>query len=236
MATSNEVMRTTIAVTEDLSAAGAQFHGVAFADGKLANNADECSGILQNSPASGDHAALVYAGESKYAAGGAISAGGKITVSTSGWFTSAGSNDTVVGEAKNTVTSGSLGTGIFEFANVGNAASGVIFGVTTAESVLAGKAYALVDNKLANNAGEAAGILVAAIGTSGTGDIVVSGKVQATYADSYGANHPLMATTSGYMTTQLSGQGMNAYTLTAADSGTDGTVMFTGLHMDAFGA
>lgn len=94
-----------------------QYQAFAFADGKVANNGGEASGIIMNKPKNKDHASVAIVGESKYRAGDAVSAGGPITVTTSGYFTAAGSGDYVVGRAKAAVTSGSLGVGVFNFIN-----------------------------------------------------------------------------------------------------------------------
>jgi hypothetical protein len=107
----------TIAVTEDLSASTAQFHAIALNDGKLAANGAEASGIIQNKPKNTEAVNIVYAGESRFAAGGAVAVGARLTVTTSGWFiTAPGSGCFLVGRAKAAVTSGSIGLGIFNFA------------------------------------------------------------------------------------------------------------------------
>lgn len=108
-------LKTTIQVTEDLNVSTAQYHAIALNDGKLAANGAEASGIIQNNPKNTEAAEVVYAGESRFAAGGAVSAGARVTVTTSGWFTAGGSGDYLVGRAKAAVTSGSIGIGIFNF-------------------------------------------------------------------------------------------------------------------------
>lgn len=80
-------------------------------------------GILQNKPDNGEDATLAYQGRSKFQAGGAVSAGAKLTVSSGGFMTAAASGDAVVGFAEDAaVTSGSYGHGVFNFvsANGGN--------------------------------------------------------------------------------------------------------------------
>lgn len=103
----------TIEAGESLTAA--QFHAIALDDGKLAANGKEACGILLNKPASGEHASLCIQGTSRYAAGGAVTKGSRLTVGTSGWLTSAESGHYTVGRALTTVTSGSLGLGVFNF-------------------------------------------------------------------------------------------------------------------------
>ena len=106
--------RISIDATADLSSL--QYRAIG-ADGDVAASPSEAHGILQNKPESGQTAALVYQGRSKFRAGGAIGAGAQITVSASGWLTAAGSGDIVVGKNGPTaVTSGSVGEeGIFNF-------------------------------------------------------------------------------------------------------------------------
>jgi hypothetical protein len=91
------------------------FHAIALNDAKLANNAHEALGIIENKPNNRNMVSVRYAGESRYYAGDAISKGDKLTVTTSGWFTSAGSFDPVIGVSKFDATSGSISQGIFQF-------------------------------------------------------------------------------------------------------------------------
>ena len=116
MATNNKQNTSTVEAKENLNTNAHQYHAVAFDDGKLANNGLEAGGILINKPKSGEHATLVVSGEAKFHAGGAVGAGARVTVATSGWFTAAASGDYIMGRAKTAVTSGSIGTGIFDFA------------------------------------------------------------------------------------------------------------------------
>lgn len=116
MAVSGKFDQTSIIIQEDLSGKGAQNKAVSFSDGKLAATGVEANGILQNMPSSLQHAAIGLSGEMKYVAGGAIAAGGKITVSGSGFFTACASGDWLVGaNGVNAVTSGSVGRGVFNF-------------------------------------------------------------------------------------------------------------------------
>ena len=115
MGTSNQVIGTTITALEDMSTDGHQYHAIALDDGKLANTGEEAFGILINKPKTNEFATVTYIGEEKFAAGGSITKGGKITVGTSGWFTAGDSGDYIVGECKETITSGSIGVGMFNF-------------------------------------------------------------------------------------------------------------------------
>lgn len=113
MATENVRTLTSITAGEDLRTL--RYHAIALDDGKLANNGREALGILVGTPRSGEAAAVAITGEEKFKAGEGLSAGNKLTVATSGWFTKAASGDWLVGVVKAAVTSGSLGTGIFRF-------------------------------------------------------------------------------------------------------------------------
>ena len=91
----------TLTAGEDLEnftpGTGALFKAVALDDGKFANNGREAGGIL------------VYA----------VGAGKRLTVGTSGYFNEAGSGSYVVGRCLDTaVSSGSVGTGAFNFATI----------------------------------------------------------------------------------------------------------------------
>jgi len=115
MATEGRRLETTFEAGEDLNS-GCIYHAIALDDGKLANSGEEASGILLSKPKSGDGGTLGYQGELKYAAGGAVAASKPLTVTTSGWLTEAGSGDYIVGRNKAAaVTSGSIGTGLFNF-------------------------------------------------------------------------------------------------------------------------
>ena len=175
MATNNQYTTTTIQITEDLTADAAQNHAIAFNDQKLANNAEEASGILVSRPDNLQHATIALAGEIKFAAGGALSAGDKITVTTSGWFTAAGSDDAVVGEAKSAVTSGSYGTGIFEFATTTDKINCFVYDVTPVVNIVAGNAYDITDHKQADDGDGHTGCAPSAISSGVAGQIVVGG-------------------------------------------------------------
>jgi hypothetical protein len=228
MAVENRHFQTTILAGDDMNGTGYQYHAIAANDGQVAANAEEASGIIINKPKDGEAATVLYMGELKFAAGGALSAGDKITVATSGWFTTAGSGDAVVGECKYAVTSGSNGTGFFVFPNVANMPSGFEYDVTAADAISAGKPYALNDNSLANTGLEASGVAPTAITSGSAGKIVTLGIVTATYANSYGPDQDVMVTTSGYFTAVTSGYVPNGRTLTGATSGSDGTINFWG--------
>ena len=226
MATEGRYFETTGIAGADYSGATAQYHAIVLATGVVAANAETATGILLNKPASGRAATIGYFGEMKYAAAAAISAGAKLTVTTSGWFTTAGSFDAVVGEAKTTVTSGSFGTGLFNFPTVTDKAENALAFTAATTVGVAGVAIALDDNSVANNGGEADGVAVAAV-TSGTiGKIIVQGLVDIRVATAYSAGDYLRVTTSGYFTAAASGYYTVAKLLANTASGGVGLGVF----------
>lgn len=77
-------------------------------------------GILQTKPDNGENCSIAYQGRSKFIAGGAITAGDKLQVTSGGFMTVASSGDQVVGFAENAaVSSGAVGRGVFNFAAAG---------------------------------------------------------------------------------------------------------------------
>lgn len=69
------------------SLAGAQFKAIEV-DGTVAANANTAAGILQNKPANGEDASIVYFGHAKAAVSGSVALGARLSVTTSGWLTS----------------------------------------------------------------------------------------------------------------------------------------------------
>ncbi len=113
MATDGQKMMTSIIAGEALT----QFRAVAFNDRLIANSSLEANGIIENKPASAGHAAIAVAGEIKFCAGGAIAAGTRLMVTTSGYITECTSGIHSVGaNGPDAVTSGSIGRGFFNFA------------------------------------------------------------------------------------------------------------------------
>ena len=87
---------------------GQQYKAVAVG-GTIAATAQLAMGLLQNKPNTGEDASVQYFGESFYVAGGAVTAGGLIGVTTSGFCITVDSGSVSIGKALNTVTSGSQG-------------------------------------------------------------------------------------------------------------------------------
>jgi hypothetical protein len=123
MAVEGRYFTWTLAAGEDLAdlqpGTGHLFKAVALDDARLAANGREAGGILLYGGRAGEHVTLGYAGILKFTAGGAVSAGKRLTVSGSGYFTEAVSGSYVVGRCLDTaVASGAVGTGAFNFATI----------------------------------------------------------------------------------------------------------------------
>ena len=219
MAIENVSFAFTLQALEDLS--GSQYKAVALNDGLVANNGEEASGIIYNKPESGEMVEFHNIGMCKFAAGGAIAKGAKVTVTTSGWFTTAGSLECVVGEAVKAVTSGSVGTGMFSFPNAQTPATGTLLSVTANCGFLAGIGVSLDDGEVANNSEECNGVAPNAVSSGDTGNIVVAGLVSVHIdpAQVASAGDWLRATTSGYFTPSDSGYYSTAIAL--ANIGSD---------------
>lgn len=109
MGTSQWNVKVPFTAGEDLNTDGHEGIAVALADGKVANNGKEATGILYDKPASGQNGSMIIVGIGKGRAGGALSKAANVTVSTSGYFTTCASGDYAAGIAMEAVTSGSLG-------------------------------------------------------------------------------------------------------------------------------
>ena len=222
MAIENQNTVTTITAGEDLSTH--QYKVVAVVDGQRAATPEESTGVLINKPASGEFAALVYQGETKVYAGGAIAVGDKLTVTTGGLVTAAGSEDGVIGESKGTATgSGSLVNALVSFPNATARTQNFVTALSAAgATLLAGVAVALDDQAPANNAEEFAGVAQSAITSGGTGNLVMCGITPALMADTTSAGDGLTIATSGYFSIADSGDNVVARCITNTASGAAG--------------
>ena len=119
MAYSGKFETITIQASEaltDLTAGTGEIYKAVGTTGAITGAPRSALGILQYGADDGGHVTLGYFGKMKFVAGGAVSAGRGVTVTTSGYFTQAGSGDVIVGRAIDTaVASGAVGTGLFNF-------------------------------------------------------------------------------------------------------------------------
>jgi len=111
-------MRNGITVTAGTSLLGFTKR-VCSIDGTLAESANEARGILEFKVDSGEQATLTYEGRAEGQAGGAIAAGGLVSVASGGFLVAVSSGDVSVGFAENTaITSGSFGDFVLNFTNL----------------------------------------------------------------------------------------------------------------------
>lgn len=223
---------TTITAAENLSAR--QYHAIALNDGKLANNGAEASGILQGKPISGDHASVGYVGEMKYRAGLAVTLGDKLTVTTSGWLIPATSGSTVVGKGVDTVTSGSIGNGIFSFAAGDTLAEdhGIAFTAGEdfeASGIAVGSGFLVLEGPT-----PMIGVTLAAVASAATGRLAGAGMAQIRVGGgTVVAGSPMVATGSGYFVAEItSGDFANALLLEDTTSGSLGSARLGGFVVD----
>ena len=114
MATTGEFQSVTLTAGADLSAA--QYKVVAVG-GTIAAANTAAFGVLLNKPKSGEHAQVGYSGYLKAYAGGTVTGGGAVKVTTSGFLVAVASGDGAVGKALAAADSGSLVSFLGNFAN-----------------------------------------------------------------------------------------------------------------------
>jgi hypothetical protein len=117
MAWSGQHFEASFIAGEALDTVGHEGIAIQLTDRKVANSGANASGILMShsKPKVNEHGSIGVGGILKFRAGGAIGAGARVTVTTSGYFTVVVSGGEIVGRAFEAVTSGSIGTGIFSF-------------------------------------------------------------------------------------------------------------------------
>jgi hypothetical protein len=94
----------------------AQYIAISLSGGIPVNGAD-VAGILQNKPKAGEEATVLVCGYSKFRSSIGLTSNNRLTVTDSGWFTLAHSGAHVIGKSISAVTSGSIGSGIFNCIN-----------------------------------------------------------------------------------------------------------------------
>lgn len=93
---------------------GAQYKAVVVGGTIAANNS--AIGLLYNKPKNNEDAQVLWHGHGKGVAGGAITAGARIKVTTSGYLIAVSSGDGAVGKALTAAASGATVEGLFDFA------------------------------------------------------------------------------------------------------------------------
>lgn len=84
---------------------GAQYKAIAIG-GTIAANNSTAIGLLQNKPKNGEDAQIAIAGVMKGVAGGALTAGTRVKITTSGYLASCSSGDGAVGKVITAAASG----------------------------------------------------------------------------------------------------------------------------------
>ena len=101
--------------------AGADLSGLQYlamqVAGTVATSEINAFGVLANKPQSGEDASLVYMGKTRIKAGGALTAGALLSITTSGYFTAASSGP-AVGRCINAVASGGVTDAVVNFTNL----------------------------------------------------------------------------------------------------------------------
>lgn len=100
---------------------GAQYKAVAI-DGTIAANNSSAFGLLQNKPKNGEDMTIAYFGHMKGVAGGTLSRGARVRVTTSGYLTTVASGDGCIGKV---VTAAASGATVEILGNFINAVSSV---------------------------------------------------------------------------------------------------------------
>lgn len=83
--------------------------------GTLALRSNPAIGIQETRVDSGEEGTINMLGRGNFRAGGAVTRGGRLQVTSGGFCTLAASGDLSVGICEITVTSGSVGRGVFNF-------------------------------------------------------------------------------------------------------------------------
>lgn len=115
MATEGMNQKVSVLAGADLRS-GAQYKAIAVG-GTIAAANDAAIGILQNKPNTGENASLAFSGHMKAYVGGAVTAGGRVKVTTSGYLVAVASGDGAVGKAITAAASGAICEIIADFTN-----------------------------------------------------------------------------------------------------------------------
>ena len=201
----------------------------------IAANGSEAIGLLKYVGKSDEHVTIAPMGITKYVASAAISAGAVLTVTTSGYITTADSGSVVVGKNLNTaVASGAIGTGIFDFSNTAgfDSSSGHVstyeeFGFTT-QNDLSGagdsnKFVNFVGGDFGASANVTGGVLLTgtASGTTSTGR--VSGIVLVRAGGVFTVGQSVTCAASGWAAVANSGDLIIGRAVAASAAGNSGS-------------
>jgi len=235
MAVSNKHFSWNLKATEDLNdltAGTGEIYKAVDNTGKVTATATSAVGIVFQGANNGGHVSLLTQGIGKYTAGGGtIAAKALLTVNTSGYLTTAGSGDNVIGtNLETSVASGAVGVGIFDFSvpvalDTSSAFNATyhFFESTTTTDLSSGQVGKCIDSDagdIALTANAADGVIVTGA-ASGTAALVV-GVGLATVAAGADAvvtkQRSITIDTSGYLVDANSGDMILGRAITAIDS------------------
>ncbi len=233
MSIQNVMWKWSLKAGEDLNdltaGTGHLYKAVRSVDGKLANDGKTAIGILQYGAETGGDISFSFAGVMKYTAGAAVTSGDtQLTITTSGYGVTADSGSWIVGKALANTTSGSVGYGLFNFANPVYMESSSAYQATyetfevSAKSDLSGAAGLVVDasaGTVAATSPVATGVLITGTTSGGTSIARAMGIVPAIAGDAVTIDQSLAVTTGGYMITGNSGDVLVGRALATATSG-----------------
>jgi len=95
----------------------ATLHKAVAIGGTIAGTNVAAVGLVKSKAPNGGAVTVAYNGEMKAYAGAAITAGARISVTTSGWLITSADSRSTVGRALETAASGDLFRGLFDFVN-----------------------------------------------------------------------------------------------------------------------
>lgn len=116
MTVQNRWFGATLTAGADLTANASMYKALAVG-GTIAANNSTAFGLQQSKAKTGEGVTVGYFGEMKAVAGAAISAGGKLMITTSGFVITATSGTIGIGKALEAANSGDLFRGLFDFTN-----------------------------------------------------------------------------------------------------------------------
>lgn len=111
-------MNVDIPITPAANLVSLQYRAVAIG-GTLAIRTYDAVGLIQTRTDSGEEGTIRMLGRGFFQAGGAVTRGARVQVTSGGFMTTAASGDLSCGVCEITVTSGSIGRGVFNFINLG---------------------------------------------------------------------------------------------------------------------
>jgi len=208
---------------------GSIYKAVVQGTGKFASNGQVATGILQQIAPNSGHVTQGLMGIMKFTAGAAVnSADQELTVTTSGYFKLADDGDYVVGRTLASVSSGSVGYGVFNFVAPALFGDNDIFDFTSTTDLSAaiGLAIDLSTGDVAATTTLASGILVKAVTSGQTGKVKAMGKIPYKAGVANTAGKSLQVTTGGYLLDAGSGDIIGGRATAAVSSGQLGTGIF----------